>query len=64
MERNDDPKIQLLLLKKIIAKKKERRPMSTSGGLLESAIDKFAREGGFDDSPLKESRLRSKTGMF
>jgi len=31
----------------------ERRQMSTSSSLLESAIDRFAREGGFDDLPLK-----------
>ena len=36
--------------------------MSTSSGLLESAIDKFAREGGFDDSPLKGKPIKIEDG--
>lgn len=43
-------------------KEKERRPMSTSSGLLESAIDKFAREGGFDDLPLKGKPIKIEDG--
>lgn len=43
-------------------KEKERRPMSTGSGLLESAIDKFAREGGFDDLPLKGKPIRIEDG--
>lgn len=40
----------------------ERRQMSTSSSLLESAIDRFAREGGFDDLPLKGKPIKIEDG--
>ncbi|GAB6930967.1 hypothetical protein JCM10914A_49500 [Paenibacillus sp. JCM 10914] len=40
----------------------ERRSTSTSGQLLESAIDEFARKGGFDDLPLKGKPIKIEDG--
>ncbi|ANY74886.1 DnaJ family domain-containing protein [Paenibacillus ihbetae] len=40
----------------------QRRQMSTSSSLLESAIDRFAREGGFDDLPLKGKPIKIEDG--
>jgi len=43
-------------------KENERRQMSTSSWLLESAVDRFAREGGFDDLPLKGKPIKIEDG--
>ncbi|MEC0240211.1 DUF1992 domain-containing protein [Paenibacillus dokdonensis] len=42
--------------------KKEKNRMSTSGGLLESAIDEFAQNGGFDDLPGKGKPIKIEDG--
>lgn len=62
MEPNDDPKNSAPASEGDHSEEKERRHMSTSSGLLESAIDKFAREGGFDDSPLKGKPIKIEDG--
>lgn len=62
MELNNDAKEMASAAEENQQKKKERRPMSTSSGLLESAIDKFAREGGFDDLPLKGKPIKIEDG--
>lgn len=62
MDLNDDPKESALAPEEDQSEEKERRYMSTSSGLLESAVDKFAREGGFDDSPLKGKPIKIEDG--
>ncbi|EGG34871.1 J-domain-containing protein [Paenibacillus sp. HGF5] len=62
MDLNNDAKEMAPAAEENQQKEKERRPMSTSSGLLESAIDKFAREGGFDDLPLKGKPIKIEDG--
>lgn len=62
MDLNNDAKEMASAAEENQQKEKERRPMSTSSGLLESAIDKFAREGGFDDLPLKGKPIKIEDG--
>ncbi|MEF7441241.1 DUF1992 domain-containing protein [Paenibacillus lautus] len=62
MDLNNDTKEMASAAEENQQKEKERRPMSTSSGLLESAIDKFAREGGFDDLPLKGKPIKIEDG--
>ncbi|WP_136605381.1 DUF1992 domain-containing protein [Paenibacillus dokdonensis] len=42
--------------------KKEKNRMSTSGRLLESAVDEFALNGGFDDLPGKGKPIKIEDG--
>lgn len=42
--------------------KKEKNRMSTSGWLLESAVDEFAKTGGFDDLPGKGKPIKIEDG--
>ncbi|QOT10797.1 MULTISPECIES: DUF1992 domain-containing protein [unclassified Paenibacillus] len=62
MDLNNDAKEMASAAEENQQKEKEQRPMSTSSGLLESAIDKFAREGGFDDLPLKGKPIKIEDG--
>lgn len=62
MDLNNDAKEMASAAEENQQKEKERRPMSTSSGLLESAIDKFAREGCFDDLPLKGKPIKIEDG--
>jgi len=62
MDLNNDPKEMASAAEENQQNEKERRPMSTSSGLLESAIDKFAREGGFDDLPFKGKPIKIEDG--
>ena len=40
----------------------EKNRMSTSGGILESAVDEFAQNGGFDDLPGKGKPIKIEDG--
>ncbi|EFU39112.1 DnaJ-like, subfamily C, member 28, conserved domain protein [Paenibacillus vortex V453] len=62
MDVNKDPKESASAADEDQHQEKERRPVSTSSGLLESAVDKFAREGGFDDLPLKGKPIKIEDG--
>lgn len=62
MELNDNPKKSDFASEENQNKEDERRQMSTSNWLLESAIDEFARKGGFDDLPAKGKPIKIEDG--
>lgn len=62
MDLNDNPKEPASATDEHRNEEREQRHMSTSSGLLESAIDEFARKGGFDDLPLKGKPIKIENG--